>query len=183
MRAHSAVHAADGRGPGRSVQGLIQHATAPGPLASGGCFMQRHPTLYRSRELEAQDESRGWSHGHAAGRLGSVPSIFRVDGSVRRKGDRSAYDHRLAPSRQLRHIHLCGRRSLRMGSGRPGGSAVVEAGPGDFLHVPKGAIHREGQPGRRREPARRSPCWSRSGGGQRRRTGHGLSRVAAFRDQ
>jgi uncharacterized RmlC-like cupin family protein len=23
---------------------------------------------------------------------------------------------------------------------------VVEAGPGDFLHVPKGAIHREGNP-------------------------------------
>jgi uncharacterized RmlC-like cupin family protein len=29
----------------------------------------------------------------------------------------------------------------------PGGSAVVEAGPGDFLYVPKGAIHREGNPG------------------------------------
>jgi uncharacterized RmlC-like cupin family protein len=28
----------------------------------------------------------------------------------------------------------------------PGGSEVVEAGPGDFLHVPKGAIHREGNP-------------------------------------
>ena len=36
--------------------------------------------------------------------------------------------------------------SLRMESG-PGGSSVVEAGPGDFLHVPKGAIHREGNPG------------------------------------
>jgi uncharacterized RmlC-like cupin family protein len=36
--------------------------------------------------------------------------------------------------------------SLRMESG-PGGSQVVEAGPGDFLHVPKGAIHREGNPG------------------------------------
>jgi uncharacterized RmlC-like cupin family protein len=31
--------------------------------------------------------------------------------------------------------------SLRMESG-PGGSQLVEAGPGDFLHVPKGAIHR-----------------------------------------
>lgn len=38
------------------------------------------------------------------------------------------------------------RGALRMESG-PGGSAVVEAGPGDFLHVPKGAIHREGNPG------------------------------------
>lgn len=38
------------------------------------------------------------------------------------------------------------RGSLRMESG-PGGSEVVEAGPGDFLHVPKGAIHREGNPG------------------------------------
>jgi uncharacterized RmlC-like cupin family protein len=36
--------------------------------------------------------------------------------------------------------------SLRMESG-PGGSSVIEAGPGDFLHVPKGAIHREGNPG------------------------------------
>jgi len=36
--------------------------------------------------------------------------------------------------------------SLRMESG-PGGVDVVEAGPGDFLHVPKGAIHREGNPG------------------------------------
>jgi uncharacterized RmlC-like cupin family protein len=36
--------------------------------------------------------------------------------------------------------------SLRMESG-PGGVHVVEAGPGDFLHVPKGAVHREGNPG------------------------------------
>ena len=36
--------------------------------------------------------------------------------------------------------------SLRMESG-PGGTQLVEAGPGDFLHVPKGAIHREGNPG------------------------------------
>jgi uncharacterized RmlC-like cupin family protein len=36
--------------------------------------------------------------------------------------------------------------SLRMESG-PGGAEVVEAGPGDFLHVPKGAVHREGNPG------------------------------------
>jgi len=35
---------------------------------------------------------------------------------------------------------------LRMESG-PGGTEVVEAGPGDFLRVPKGAIHREGNPG------------------------------------
>lgn len=35
--------------------------------------------------------------------------------------------------------------ALRMESG-PGGSMVVEAEPGDFLHVPKGAIHREGNP-------------------------------------
>ena len=34
---------------------------------------------------------------------------------------------------------------LRMEFG-PGGSEAVEAGPGDFLHVPKGAIHREGNP-------------------------------------
>lgn len=37
--------------------------------------------------------------------------------------------------------------SLRMESG-PGGAAVIEAGPGDFLYVPPGAVHREGNPGR-----------------------------------
>ena len=35
--------------------------------------------------------------------------------------------------------------SLRLESG-PGGSVVFEAGPGDFVHVPKGAIHREANP-------------------------------------
>jgi uncharacterized RmlC-like cupin family protein len=34
---------------------------------------------------------------------------------------------------------------LRMESG-PGGADVVEAGPGDFLFVPRGSIHREGTP-------------------------------------
>ncbi|MGH9178439.1 MAG: cupin domain-containing protein [Acidimicrobiales bacterium] len=34
---------------------------------------------------------------------------------------------------------------LRMESG-PGGADVVVAEPGDFLFVPKGAIHREGNP-------------------------------------
>ncbi|MGH8946466.1 MAG: cupin domain-containing protein [Acidimicrobiia bacterium] len=28
----------------------------------------------------------------------------------------------------------------------PDGTKVVEAGPGDFIHVPKGAIHREANP-------------------------------------
>ena len=36
--------------------------------------------------------------------------------------------------------------TLRMESG-PGGADVVDAGAGDFLRVPKGAVHREGNPG------------------------------------
>jgi uncharacterized RmlC-like cupin family protein len=36
--------------------------------------------------------------------------------------------------------------SVRMESGA-GGTEVVDAGPGDFLHVPKGAVHRESNPG------------------------------------
>jgi uncharacterized RmlC-like cupin family protein len=36
--------------------------------------------------------------------------------------------------------------TMRMESG-PGGESVVDATAGDFLHVPKGAIHREGNPG------------------------------------
>jgi uncharacterized RmlC-like cupin family protein len=35
--------------------------------------------------------------------------------------------------------------ALRMESGA-GGSSVVDAGPGDFLYVPRHAIHREGNP-------------------------------------
>jgi uncharacterized RmlC-like cupin family protein len=34
---------------------------------------------------------------------------------------------------------------MRLESGR-GGSDVVEAGPGDFVHVPAGAVHRESNP-------------------------------------
>ncbi len=36
--------------------------------------------------------------------------------------------------------------TLRMESGS-NGEKVVDAGPGDFLHVPKGAVHRESNPG------------------------------------
>ena len=36
--------------------------------------------------------------------------------------------------------------SLRMEFG-PGGGQVVEAGSGDFLHVPAHVVHREGNPG------------------------------------
>ena len=35
---------------------------------------------------------------------------------------------------------------MRIESG-PGGATVVEGGPGDFLRVPAGAIHRESNPG------------------------------------
>lgn len=34
---------------------------------------------------------------------------------------------------------------LRMEAG-PGGSQLIEAGPGDFVYVPPGAVHREGNP-------------------------------------
>ena len=36
--------------------------------------------------------------------------------------------------------------ALRMEFG-PGGNGVIEAGPGDFVFVPKGVVHREGNPG------------------------------------
>jgi uncharacterized RmlC-like cupin family protein len=35
---------------------------------------------------------------------------------------------------------------VRIESGA-GGHEVVDAGPGDFLHVPRGAVHRESNPG------------------------------------
>jgi len=36
--------------------------------------------------------------------------------------------------------------ALRMESG-PEGESIIDAGPGDFLYVPRGAIHREANPG------------------------------------
>jgi uncharacterized RmlC-like cupin family protein len=41
-------------------------------------------------------------------------------------------------------IYVLSRR-IRMQSG-PGGDDVEEAGAGDFIHVPKGVIHRESNP-------------------------------------
>ncbi|HEU4354448.1 MAG TPA: cupin domain-containing protein [Actinomycetota bacterium] len=35
--------------------------------------------------------------------------------------------------------------ALRMESG-PGGSSTIDAGPGDFILVPRGVVHREGNP-------------------------------------
>lgn len=36
--------------------------------------------------------------------------------------------------------------TMRLESG-PNGETVIEAGPGDFIRVPKGAVHRESNPG------------------------------------
>jgi uncharacterized RmlC-like cupin family protein len=36
--------------------------------------------------------------------------------------------------------------ALRMEFG-PGGSESFDAGPGDFVHIPRGAVHRESNPG------------------------------------
>lgn len=36
--------------------------------------------------------------------------------------------------------------TMRLESG-PGGETVIEAGPGDFIRVPRGAVHRESNPG------------------------------------
>jgi uncharacterized RmlC-like cupin family protein len=56
-------------------------------------------------------------------------------------GMRSGWHHH--GSHQTAIYILSGR--LRMESG-PGGSEVAEAGPGDFIHVPEGAVHRESNP-------------------------------------
>jgi uncharacterized RmlC-like cupin family protein len=56
-------------------------------------------------------------------------------------GMRSGWHHH--GSHQTAIYVLSGR--LRMESG-PGGSEVAEAGPGDFIHVPADAVHRESNP-------------------------------------
>ena len=52
----------------------------------------------------------------------------------------------MAPPRRLRNLDL---RDLRRSADgiRSWRRVAVEAGPGDFLYVPKGAIHRETNPG------------------------------------
>ncbi len=51
------------------------------------------------------------------------------------------------------HHHGDHESSIYVASGRlrlehgPGGATVIEAGAGDFVQVPRGAIHREGNPG------------------------------------
>jgi len=42
---------------------------------------------------------------------------------------------------------ITGRLRIEFG---PGGSETAEAGPGDFLRLPKGLVHREGNPGSER---------------------------------
>ncbi|MEZ4554267.1 MAG: cupin domain-containing protein [Dehalococcoidia bacterium] len=39
--------------------------------------------------------------------------------------------------------------ALRMEAG-PDGTQIIEAGPGDFVYVPAGAVHREGNPSQQR---------------------------------
>jgi uncharacterized RmlC-like cupin family protein len=56
----------------------------------------------------------------------------------------------LASSRRLRNVIYVLRGALKMESG-PTGNATVEAGPGDFVYVPKGVVHRESNPSN--EPA------------------------------
>src|SRR5919108_472022 len=48
---------------------------------------------------------------------------------------------RLAPSWRVPDDDLCLTGALRMEFG-PGGSNIVEAGPGDFVYVPKGVVYR-----------------------------------------
>ncbi len=53
-----------------------------------------------------------------------------------------------APRVERVEVDLGGRLVVLRDAGRGWFEAeVAEAGPGDFLHVPRGAIHREGNPG------------------------------------
>ena len=58
--------------------------------------------------------------------------------------------------------------AIRMEFGTDGGQ-VVEAGPGDFLHVPAHVVHREGNPGEAGLAPGGDPVRERPGHRQRRR--------------
>jgi uncharacterized RmlC-like cupin family protein len=59
--------------------------------------------------------------------------------------NRSAHDFGLASPRHYASAIFIVKGALRMEFG-PGGEESVEAGPGDFVYVPKGAVHREANP-------------------------------------
>src|ERR671922_153503 len=90
------------------------------------------------------------------------------------KAHRGRHGVRLAPSWRVPDDDLCLTGALRMEFG-PGGSNIVEAGPGDFVYVPKGVVYREGNGSA--EPA--NIVVVRAGSGsvhdQRRRAGASLN--------
>ncbi|MEO6512951.1 MAG: cupin domain-containing protein [Nocardioides sp.] len=93
-------------------------------------------------ELTASDPTPGMSRSLAMHEDGMWTGVVDTE-----PGSTSAWHHHGEHETTL--YVVSGR--MRIESG-PGGTTVVEGGPGDFLRVPAGAVHRESNPAG--EPAR-----------------------------
>ena len=92
--------------------------------------------VVRAGELRPGQPTAGMVREEAFGTGSLWAGLVRTE-----PGMRSGWHHH--GSHQTAIYVLSG--SLRMESG-PGGSDLVEAGPGDFIHVPPEAVHRESNP-------------------------------------
>jgi uncharacterized RmlC-like cupin family protein len=92
--------------------------------------------VVRAGELRPGQPTAGMIREEAFGTGSLWAGLVRTE-----PGMRSGWHHH--GSHQTAIYVLSGR--LRMESG-PGGSEVAEASPGDFIHVPEGAVHRESNP-------------------------------------
>ncbi len=99
--------------------------------------------LIRGDELESADPTPGMR------REAAVVSGELWSGLVHtQSGAVSGWHHHGEHETSLYVVR--GRLRLEFG---PGGGAAVEAGPGDFLHVPPRTVHRESNPGEERSTA------------------------------
>jgi uncharacterized RmlC-like cupin family protein len=93
--------------------------------------------LITAAERRESDPTPGMTREQAVGSAGMWAGYVRTEGRAT-----SAWHHH--GDHETAIYVLNG--GLRMEFG-PGGQDVLEAGPGDFIYVPRGAVHRETNPG------------------------------------
>ena len=92
--------------------------------------------IVRADEAVAADPTPGMNRRKAFTAPGLWAGIVHTE-----PGATSGWHHHAGHETSL--YVVAGRLRLEFG---PGGRDVVEAGPGDFIHVPAGAVHRESNP-------------------------------------
>jgi uncharacterized RmlC-like cupin family protein len=97
---------------------------------------QRPVRVVRAEDLQEADPTPGMRRRRAFEAPGLWAGVVHTE-----PGATSGWHHHGEHETSLFVV----RGRMRLESG-PGGRDVVEAGPGEFLHVPAGAVHRESNP-------------------------------------